>query len=116
MAFEKIKENTDNIQNQAQAYIEGNLAYYKLLIFKIVMKSSTTILKLILVFLIFLMVLVFFSIAGAIAIGDYLDSYALGFLIVGGVYLVLAGLLLMFKNKIIEKPVLDKFSEIFFNN
>jgi hypothetical protein len=30
MAFEEIKENVEDIQDKAEAYIESNLAYYKL--------------------------------------------------------------------------------------
>lgn len=116
MAFEELKEHTENIQDQAQAYIESNIAYYKLRGFKVAMKSTTMILKFILIFLCFLMVLLFCSIAGAFAIGKCLNSYALGFLIVGGVYLVLTGLLFLFKDKVIEGPILEKFSEIFFND
>ena len=115
MAFEELKEHTENIQDQAQAFVKSNVAYYKLKGFKIAMKSTTMIVKVTLMFLCFLMVLLFFSIAGAYAIGQYLDSYALGFLIVGGIYLVITGLLFLVKDKIVEGPILEKFSEIFFN-
>ncbi|NGY36702.1 phage holin family protein [Flavobacterium sp. XN-5] len=116
MAFEELKENVGDIQDQAQAYIENNLAYYKLRAFKMAMKSSTTILKFTLILLGFSMVLLFFSFALAFTIGDYLDSYPLGFLIVGGIYLVLTGLLFLVRDKIVEGPLLEKFSEIFFND
>ena len=62
------------------------------------------------------MVLFFCSVAGALAIGKALDSYALGFLIVAGIYLVFTGLLFLIKDKIVEGPILEKFSEIFFND
>jgi hypothetical protein len=75
MAFE-IKENVEDIQDKAEAYIESNLAYYKL--FKLAMKSTTMILKFSLILLGFSMVLLFCS-ALAYAIGDHLDSYPLGF-------------------------------------
>jgi hypothetical protein len=29
MAFEELKENTENIQEQAKAYLESTVAYYK---------------------------------------------------------------------------------------
>jgi hypothetical protein len=38
------------------------------------------------------MVLLFCSFALAYAIGDHLDSYPLGFLVVGGIYLLATGL------------------------
>ena len=116
MAFEELKEHTENIQNQAQTFVESNIAYYKLRGFKVAMKSTTMILKFGLIFLCFLMVLLFCSIGGAFAIGTYLDSNALGFLIVGGIYLIFTGLLFLVKDKIVEGPILEKFSEIFFND
>jgi hypothetical protein len=116
MAFEEIKENVEDIQDQAQAYIENNLSYYKLRAFKMAMKSATTILKFSLILLCFSMVLLFCSFALAYAIGDYLDSYSLGFLVVGGFYLIATGLLFLVRDKIVEGPLLEKFSEIFFND
>ena len=116
MAFEELKEHTENIQDQGQAFVESTIAYYKLKGFKLAMKSTTMIVKFVLILLCFLMVLLFFSIAGAYAIGQYFDNFALGFLIVGGIYLVGIGLLFLIKDKIVEGPILQKFSEIFFND
>ncbi|QBN19271.1 competence protein [Flavobacterium nackdongense] len=116
MAFEELKEHTEDIQKQAKEYIENSLAYYKLWGFKVAMKSTTMMLKFALIAMSLMMVLLFCSIAGAFFIGEALDSTALGFLIVGGVYLVFSGLLFLVKDKIVEGPILEKFSEIFFND
>ena len=116
MAFEELKHNTENIQQHAQDYIESNLAYYKLKSFKLAMKSTTLILKFTLIVLCLTMVLLFFSIAGALALGTYFNSYWTGFLIVGGIYLLLTFFLFLIKDKIVEGPILEKFSEIFFND
>jgi hypothetical protein len=116
MAFEELKEHTEDIQKQAKDYIENSLAYYKLWGFKVAMKSTTMMLKFVLIAISLTMVLLFCSIAGAFAIGKVLDSYALGFLIVGGIYLVFTVLLFLIKDKIVEGPILEKFSEIFFND
>ena len=45
MAFEELKENTEDIQEQIQEYLKNNKAYYKLWGFKVAMKSTTMILK-----------------------------------------------------------------------
>ena len=116
MAFDELKEHTDNIQNNAQAYFETSVAYYKLWGFKVAMKSTTMILKFTLILLCLSMVLLFCSVAGALAIGKSLDSYPLGFLVIGGIYLILSGFLFLIKDKIVEGPILEKFSEIFFND
>jgi sterol desaturase/sphingolipid hydroxylase (fatty acid hydroxylase superfamily) len=116
MAFEEIKEHSENIQEHTKKYVETNIAYYKLKGFKLAMRSTTMIFKFVLIFMSFLMVLLFFSIAAAFAIGLVLESYAFGFLIVGGIYLLFTGLLFLVKDKIVEGPILEKFSEIFFND
>lgn len=116
MAFEELEQNTENIRTETQAYIESSLDYYKLKSFKIAMKSMTFILKISLIVIFLLMVLLFCSIAGAFAIGTYFGSNALGFLTVGGIYLLFTLLVFLFKDKIIEGPILEKFSEIFFND
>jgi hypothetical protein len=116
MAFEELKENVENIHDQIHACIESNVSYYKLWGFKVAMKSTTMILKFTLILLCVAMVLLFCSIAAAFAIGIALNSYALGFLIVAGMYLLVTVLLFLVKDKIIEGPILEKFSEIFFND
>lgn len=116
MAFEEFKEHTEDIQKQAQSYIENSVAYYKLWGFKVAMKSTTMMLKFTLIAMSLMMVLFFVSVAGAFAIGKALDSDALGFLIVAGIYLLFSGLLFLIKDKIVEGPILEKFSEIFFND
>ncbi len=116
MAFEDLKEHSENIQEQTKDYIDKNLSYYKLVAFKMAMKSTTMILKFTLILLCFCMVLLFCSVALAFAIGNYLGSYTLGFLSVGLVYLLFTGLLFLVRDKIVEGPILEKFSEIFFND
>ena len=63
-----------------------------------------------------MIVLLFISLSGAMALGQLFGSYPLGFLAVAGIYLLLALLLFLVKDKIVEGPILEKFSEIFFND
>lgn len=116
MALEELQENIEDIQDNAKAYVESTIAYYKLWGFKVAMKSTTLALKFILIGICLMIVLLFVSVAGALAIGNALGSYVFGFLIVAAIYLILALLLFMVKDKIVEGPILEKFSEIFFND
>jgi hypothetical protein len=115
MAFEEIKENVDDIQENAKAYMESSIAYYKLWGFKVAMKSTTLMVKFMLIALCLTIILLFVSIAGALALGKLFDSYPLGFLAVAGIYSILVVLLFLVKDKIVEGPILEKFSEIFFD-
>jgi hypothetical protein len=116
MAFDELKENTEDIQEQAHVYFEKSVAYYKLWGFKVAMKSSTMILKFTLILLCFSMVLLFCSIAAAFAIGKSLDNYALGFLVIAGIYALFTAFLFLIKDKIMEGKIMENFSEIFFND
>jgi ABC-type multidrug transport system fused ATPase/permease subunit len=116
MAFEELKESTEGIQEQVKAIIESNVAYYKLRTFKIAMKSTAMIVKVTMVALCFLMVLLFLSIALAFWLGNYYSNYGIGFLCVGGIYVIITLLLLLGKDRFIEGAVLKKFSELFFND
>jgi hypothetical protein len=114
--LDELKENVDNIQENTKAYIETSLAYYKLLGFKVAMKSTTLMVKFFLIAFCLIIVLLFISIAGAFFFGEMLNSYPLGFLCIAGIYLVLALILFFVKDRIVEGPILAKFSEIFFND
>ncbi|AWI25099.1 competence protein [Flavobacterium pallidum] len=116
MAFEEIKENADDLQEQAKAFLETNVSYYKLWLFKVAMKSTTMLLKIFLLSMVFVFVMLFFSIAGALAIGYALDNFAYGFLIIGGFYMIIGFFVYRIKDKIVEGPILEKFSEFFFND
>jgi hypothetical protein len=116
MALEEIRENIEDIQESTKAYIDTSIAYYKLWGFKVAMKSTTLALKFFLIAMCLGIVLLFVSIAGSLALGQYFRSYPIGFLCVAGFYLFLALLLFLVKDKIVEGPILEKFSEIFFND
>lgn len=115
MAFEELKENSENIQEQVGKFVDANIEYYKLHSFKIVMKSTTAILKFSLILFAVIMVLFFSSIALALVLGSYFCSFPLGFLAVGGIYVLIAIVLYLIRDKMVERPILEKFSGIFFN-
>lgn len=116
MAFQDIRENAGSVHGQTQSFIDSSIAYYKLWGFKVAMKSMVTVFKFVLILVCVLMVLLFVSVAAAFAIGKALDSYTYGFLIVAAVYAVFTGLLFLIRDKIVEGAILEKFSEIFFND
>jgi len=113
MAFEEIKENAEDLKQEVKKLIDANVDYYKLWGFKILMKSTTMMLKLFLLAVMLMIVTVFFSIALALGIGYWLDNFAYGFLIVGLIYLVMAIVVYYVQDKIVEGPMLSRFSRIF---
>ena len=62
MAFEELQERTEEIQENVKTYIESTVAYYKLWGFKVAMKSTTLILKFVLIAICLAFFLLFLSI------------------------------------------------------
>lgn len=116
MGFQDIKDDLEQIQEESQAFIDSNLAYYKLWGFKVAMQSTTMVLKFFLIVVFATLFVLFASLALAIVIGKAMDNYVYGFLIVAGFYLLLTILVSMIKPQIVEGKILRRFSEIFFND
>ena len=114
MAFDEVKENVDDLKKQAKELLDVNIRYYKLWGFKLLMKSTTMMLKMFLLAIMLLIVTVFFSIALALGIGYALDNFAYGFLIVGLIYLGVAVIIYYIQDKLVEGPILATFSKLFF--
>lgn len=115
MAFEKIKENTDDLQDRVKDLFDANVAYYKLFGFKVAMKSLGAVVKYSLLAFSVLFTVLFFSIALALALGNLVESFALGFLIVGGIYLIFGILALKLSDRIFVGPLLKALSRKIFN-
>lgn len=114
MAFEEVKDNIDDLKKQAKELLDVNIRYYRLWGFKLLMKSTTMMLKMFLLAIMLLIVTIFFSISLALGIGYWLDNFAYGFLIVGFMYLVAAIVVYKVQDKIVEGPILERFSRLFF--
>jgi len=115
MPFQHLKENAEDIQDNLKNVMESNIAYYKLWLFKVLMKSTTMLLKVTLMVLLFTLFLLFASVALALYLGEIMNSNVLGFLSVGGMYAILLIIVYFIKDKIVEGNVLEKFSKVFFN-
>lgn len=116
MPFENIKESAEEVQEKVKDVIDSNVAYYKLWLFKVVTKSATVLLKVVLLAFFLVMFLFFSSIALALFLGKLFENNLLGFLAVGGIYLVLMLIVYFQKDKVVESTILEKFSKIFFND
>ncbi len=114
MAFESLKNQIVEIQSDSEKALESNIRYYKLWLFKTLTRSLTEFTKIFVFGSVAFLVFLFVAIGGAFALGEYLNDNALGFLIVGGIFLVILILIFILKKSIIEKPLLSKMSEIYF--
>lgn len=111
---EEIKNNLQNMKSEAKAFLDANIDYYSLLGFKVVSKAAGFLLKIFALSLFAVLALFFLSFAAAFAIGRALDNNTYGFLIIGAFYIVALLIIYNMREKIIDIPVLKKFSKIFF--
>lgn len=116
MAYKDIKRDFGDIKENSEEFFHSSFQYYRLLGFKISAKAGSVFMTFILLALFLMMIFIFLSLSAAFAIGSTLESTPLGFLIVGGGY-ILATLIVYFCRKsIVEKLVIKKLSEIIFND
>ncbi|NNF20089.1 MAG: phage holin family protein [Flavobacteriaceae bacterium] len=115
MAFEELKDNIAEADRTARSYIDTSAEYYKLKAFKFLMQGIMSFSKMLVVGVIALIALLFLSLAASYGIGQLLDNTFQGFLIVGGFY-VLVGLLFYLLRDRINRPLLKKFSEFYFDD
>lgn len=116
MAFEKLTNNLKGLTDNGQEYAKVTADYYKLSLFRNGMKAVVNATNVTLKATFAIIAAMFFSIGFAILIGELLESPSVGFFIVGGFYLILFLLVIVFAGKSIEKMLLKKYSKIAFSD
>jgi len=114
MAFDEIKKNLSEVDDEVRSYVENSIAYYKLKSFKIFMRGVTTFAKVLLLAIIFLPTIIIISIAAAFGIGNLLDNIFYGFLIVAAFFIIVFFIVYLLRNKL-DKPLLKIFSKYYFD-
>lgn len=113
MAFKELKEDLIGAKADMRSYIDNSDEYLRLRIFKIVMQHITGIAQFLLISIGFIFALLFLSLAACLALSEALNSYFIGFIIVGGFYTLVGVLCYLFREKL-ETPVLKTFSKYYF--
>src|SRR5690625_6399981 len=115
MPYSNFGDNLHKIGNKIIEYGEYKLDYYKLLLYKTVMKMARSIFFALLFGAVLLLIFFFISFGVAHLIGDALGNIAYGYLIMGGFYILILILTMAFGRKILERRILYKTSEWFIN-
>jgi len=113
--FNSISETTDKATSIGEKYIKDTRQYYKLKVFQQSASMLSMVTKLVIVGVLALFAILFFAIAGAITIGHHLENMAFGYLIVGGILIVLT-LIAYSLGSLIDGKILRKLSKKFFGN
>lgn len=116
ISFKELKDYITEIQSDTEKTVHSSIQYYKLYIFKVLTQSLSEIVKILLLGSVVFLVLLFVSIASALALGNYFQSNILGFLLVGGFFAILFVFIYVFRKKLVEKTLLSKMSDIYFKD
>lgn len=114
MSLFDIKEHIAEAEDSARSYVDSSIQYYRLKSFKSMMQGITVTAKVLLIGTMAVMALLLLSIAASFWIGKMLESNAGGFLVVGGIYVLIGFFLYVFRQRL-EAPLLRKFSEFYFD-
>ena len=114
MAFEDLKRDLTETDADVRSYLRNSEEYYKLKIFRVLMGMVTISIQLILVGAIALLALLMLSLAVSLVIGEVLNSFHYGFVIVGMVYVFIAVICYLLRDRL-NGPLLRKFSKHYFD-
>jgi hypothetical protein len=100
-----------NLADTAKGLAETKAEILKLKAIKQVSKSISNLLIILFVAILVILAIILLSISLSIWIGNMVDSLSLGFLIVGGIYLVLGLILLALRKKSLAPPITNSLIE-----
>lgn len=110
-----LRENVQHINDHSQEYLAKQLEYYKLSLFKKLMKGITAMTHYLIVGSIVFLAIICFSMAAAWSLADWTGSVPLAFVIVGGFYLFLMILFMTILKKRLDGYIIRESSKEFFD-
>lgn len=115
MLKEEFKK-AEEMAGHFKAYVNNKIAQVKLSIAEKVSKIVALLIAGMFVLFVFLLFIVFGSVAVALAIGAWLGKMWLGFLIVAFIYLLLGFITWMAKEKLLRIPIMNAIIRQLFSN
>jgi len=108
----EIKEIKKDLEEYTKIYIDSTKLHIAGELSRL---HSGMMLKLHMLYLL-LFVLLFFSTSAALFIGEAIESYAIGFAIMGGFYVVIVVFVWLFRDLLFERPAVQSFIKLMFPN
>ncbi|MRT15425.1 hypothetical protein F3C99_00460 [Vitellibacter sp. q18] len=115
MAFKGLTESLHKVTDRIEDYSVSMVEYYKLRLFKSVMKGGISLVNLLVYGSLFLFVLLFLSLGAAFWLATFFENVYAGFLLIGGFYGIILLFMFIFGRKLIERKMLHKFSGLLYD-
>lgn len=113
--IDALDETSSAAAKKGEAYVRTTKKYYELKLFQQLAIVSTTGTQYAIFGMLGTLGLIFLALSGALALGAYLENSALGFLLVGGIFLIFLAIAYASRKRI-EKSVIRKLSDNFFDS
>ena len=107
--------NAESFVDQVKEYLNTRLSQLKLSFAEKTSKVVAIMIAAVVSALVFFLFLVLLSVAGAIAIGQWLNNYWLGFIIVAGIILLVGFVLWISKDGWLRKPIMNALIKAIFD-
>jgi len=110
----KLTNNIAELNDSVKEYVQVKFDLFKLLLLKRTSEFVSYLFSYMIIILFSVMIIMFLGAAFSIWYGQKFNNYAEGILISAGVLVIIAGLFLLLRKKIITNTLLNNFSEILF--
>jgi hypothetical protein len=107
-------ENIDNIRKEIQEYVEVKFDLIRLHTAEQLSRILTSVTTVVIGGYLLFLILMFLSFAAGFFFGSLLDSNEAGFLCVAGFYFLMLIIFLIFRKKIVERPVIKAVVRLLF--
>ncbi len=114
--FFHIREEAAQIEEDVKDLASAKLRYYKLWVFRLLVRMTSAISHSLIVGVVAVLAFLFLAFAAAYALGEYWNNISLGFLAVGGFFLLLLLIVYKWGAQKMQKIWLKKMSDIYFAN
>lgn len=112
--LKSLDETTNSAAEAGEAYVKTTKKYFELKVFQQLTTLSSYLFKIVIFSSLCVLGLIFTAISGAIALGNYFDSMALGYLIVGGIFFGFVILIYLIRKRI-DSIIIQKLSKTYFD-
>ena len=111
---ENFSENINELKKELEEFLQARFDLTRLHIAGELSRFITGFLtKTVSLYLLFF-ALMFFSIAGALLLGQWINSYVIGFASIGLIFLLATFIFWLLRKRLIERPIVRNFIELMF--
>ncbi|PWE00137.1 phage holin family protein [Marinilabilia rubra] len=111
---ENITREIDELKKEFEEYVQVRIDLTKLHIAGELSRFFSSFMTKTVMLYLFFFVFMFFSLAGAVLLAQWLESYVVGFALTGVIFLFAAIIFWLLRKRLIERPVVKRFIELMF--